>query len=168
MEFFHGPKYFFRRLKRFVFNSQNIFGIFIKNIYSSAMNLQLVLFITVIITMFLAVFAIYYFWRLRFVTKRSHFECDYRRDLNSGWVSGCASYGLRYLHWYRFVAFTPRPQRSWSRRNMEIGKNIEHRHVDGVEMVVLPITVGDDHFFIYLSEADYHGLVSWIEACPTL
>lgn len=132
------------------------------------MDLRLVLFITFIVTLCLATFALYYFWRLRFITNRAHFECDYRRDLNSGWISGCAAYDSKYLHWYRFVAFTPRPQRSWSRRDMKIGANIEHRNVDGIEMVVLPVAIGDNHFFIYLSEADYHGLISWMEACPTL
>lgn len=106
--------------------------------------------------------------RVRSLGRRlGSFECALRRDPRSGWASGIATFGVDRLEWYRVLAFTPRPERSWRRSRMEVLDRAS-RLSGGRRTTVVELHCRDqdDEFTLAMSEQAYAGLTSWLEAAP--
>jgi Protein of unknown function (DUF2550) len=108
----------------------------------------------------------------RFLLERSGatVECGLRQRGRS-WRLGLASYQLDEFCWYRIFGFSPRPERSFPRRDLAV---VAHRpptpaeeSILGPGRVVAECQVGENGTVdLALAESALTGLLAWLEAAP--
>lgn len=114
----------------------------------------------------LAVAAFYV--RLRTLGSRvGSFECALRTP--SGWASGIAHYGADALHWYRLISLNPRPDRSWSRADLQVLSRVSRdpeAALTASRIVEVAAAVGGEDITLAMRAGPYSGLASWLESHP--
>lgn len=128
--------------------------------------LKVLLLIILVISALVALIAAYFLWRMNRLYRRGAFLCSYRPDVTSGWTEGCAVYEAESLSWYKAAALSFRPDKTWPRRQIELGKVHNYLSKKGIRNVAVPVMVDTHRFWLFLSEDDHAGLVSWAEAAP--
>lgn len=115
---------------------------------------------TIVALVLLGILALALYSRARGLSQRvGSFACDLRSG--ERWVSGVASYGAGRVDWHRLASLSPRPARSWSRRDLQI---VSHDPV-GERCEVRCRYRGDD-FELLMVPGAFAGLVSWLESAP--
>ncbi|MBD3689930.1 DUF2550 domain-containing protein [Nanchangia anserum] len=112
-----------------------------------------------------ATFAYLFKLRRRFKGDGS-FLASYRASAGDGWTEGFCSYEATALSWYKLVSLSMRPHKTWSRSGMSLGHATRRTDNEGTVWIAVPVTADGHRFFLFLSEADYNGLISWCEAAP--
>jgi len=114
----------------------------------------------------LAVLLLAYRRRLGTLTGRvGSFVCGLRPEQGHGEpVAGVAQYGVGRLDWWRSASLSPRPARTWSRRDLVLTSRVEDVHRPG-KVLVRCEHLGET-FELSLSREACAGLVSWLEAAP--
>lgn len=128
--------------------------------------LKVFLLIILLIAVLLALMAAFFLWRMNHLRRQGAFLCSYRPDVTSGWSEGCAVYESESLNWYKAAGLFLRPNKTWSRRQVKLGKVHNYLSKNGVRNVAVSVSVDFQHFWLFLSEDDHAGLVSWAEAAP--
>lgn len=128
--------------------------------------LKVLLLIILVIAALVALIAAYFLWRMNRLYRQGAFLCSYRPDVTSGWTEGCAVYEAESLSWYKAAGLSFHPDKTWPRRQIELGKVHNYLSKKGIRNVAVPVTVGTHRFWLFLSEDDHAGLVSWAEAAP--
>lgn len=128
--------------------------------------LKVLLLIILVIAALVALIATYFLWRMNRLYLQGAFLCSYRPDVTSGWTEGCAVYEAESLNWYKAAGLSFRPDKTWPRRQIELGKVHNYLSKKGIRNVAVPVTVNTHRFWLFLSEDDHAGLVSWAEAAP--
>lgn len=101
------------------------------------------------------------------------FELSYRKRSGApgrGWVLGVGRYNGQCLEWFRIFSLSPRPTRSWERRDLAYSGR---RDPEGHEVhalyaghVVVVCQAGDRTVELGMSPSSLTGLQSWLEAGP--
>lgn len=94
------------------------------------------------------------------------FLASYRASTADGWTEGFCAYGTTSLTWYKLVSLSMRPHKTWSRSSLQLGRPTKRVDTEGTAWMNVPVKAADHRFFLFLSEADYNGLISWCEAAP--
>lgn len=87
-----------------------------------------------------------------------------------GWVNGVGRFARDELQWYRVFSLSPRPRRSYSRRDLEVLRRREptgdeHKALqDGA--VVMECRTGDRPVELAMSASAVTGFLAWLEARP--
>lgn len=87
-----------------------------------------------------------------------------------GWVNGVGRFAGDELQWYRVFSLSPRPRRSYSRRDLEVLRRREptgdeHKALqDGA--VVMECRTGDRPVELAMSASAVTGFLAWLEARP--
>lgn len=106
------------------------------------------------------------------VKLRSQFRADgsflasYRASTTDGWNEGFCVYSTHALTWHKLASFAMRPHKTWSRAGIHLGEATKCADKEGTVWVNVAVMADGHRFFLFLSEADYTGLISWCEAAP--
>ncbi|WP_127841627.1 DUF2550 domain-containing protein [Actinomyces wuliandei] len=90
------------------------------------------------------------------------FECAWRPQGGSHWLSGVASFRSGSLNWYRLMSLSPRPSRSFARRELEL-VGAHRRRAQG-RVVEVSCQDASGHYDLAMMEDSYAALVAWVEA----
>lgn len=101
------------------------------------------------------------------------FELSYRvrpDRAGRGWVLGLGRYSGEHLEWFRIFSLSPRPRRSWSRRQLAyVGRREPH---GGEQMalysdhVIVLVDEGDRRLEMAMGPSSLTGFQAWLEASP--
>ncbi|MCI9888164.1 DUF2550 domain-containing protein [Micrococcales bacterium 31B] len=100
------------------------------------------------------------------------FECALKFHANDHWHNGVARFHIDRIEWYRSLNLSPRPQRTWPRREFEI--TARDALPEGIpELSAVPafkVTCawgeGGATLELALGQGDLHALSSWSESAP--
>lgn len=113
--------------------------------------------------------------RRRVIARRGGtFDCSLRlRDAGhgKGWVLGICRYSGDVVEWYRVFSYSPRPRRTFVRRDLQV---LDSRDPYGVEVFSLlsgAVVVrcrcrGEATVELGMSPGSLTGFMSWVESAP--
>lgn len=111
-----------------------------------------------------------YLSRRSTLTRRvGSFVCTVRADGSSvPPTRGVAQYATGRLVWWRLRSLSPRPARSWSRRDLVLVERVRTGQDDGrgEELLRVRCEHRGEPFELTLPAGACSGLVSWLEAAP--
>ena len=87
-----------------------------------------------------------------------------------GWVNGVGRFVGDELQWYRVFSLSPRPRRSYSRRDLEVLRRRdpsgdEHKALQD-DAVVMECRTGERPVELAMSGSAVTGFLAWLEARP--
>lgn len=101
------------------------------------------------------------------------FELSYRaRSVRTGrgWVLGIGRYSGDELEWFRIFSLSPRPRRSWNRKDLVY---VDRREPEGMEQVslyadhlVVRCRTADGDVELAMSRPSLTGFQAWLESGP--
>lgn len=120
----------------------------------------------IIISVCVCGLGLYMVYRFRCISRKQFFCCRYRADISSGWIDGIAVYESECLSWYKNFGFGRKPHKTWSRRNMELGESTVYQGENDEKVVSIPVHADGHRFWLFMSQKDHYGMISWLEAAP--
>jgi len=111
--------------------------------------------------------------RRRIITRRGGtFDCSLRLQSaphGKGWVLGVGRYSGDVLEWYRVFGYSPRPRRTFGRRDLQVTDSRDPTGVEVFSLLSGAVVVrcryrGDATVELGMSPGSQTGFLSWLES----
>lgn len=128
--------------------------------------LRLIVIVVGVVAAVCVILAVAYVRKLRTLRAAGSFIVSYRATTSDGWTEGYCVYGADSLSWHKFMSLKVAPVKTWTRQGMELARPVRRRAEDGTVWVDVAVIADGHRFFLFMTEADFNGLISWCEAAP--